>query len=546
MLPSMAEQNNERRFSSRPPSYRTAQRTKSQTELIQNHDRKEEQEPAIPRPFPEERPPKELTSFQLAQNICELLISIVLDFLLLIFEVGANIKLALELQHVGSIGAFRAIIIFTTIPSILLSLTWMSLCKQRVNQHFGYCWILLILLIGYPSPVLVYLAIWITIFKKDGSTAENAKVLGNQFRVVQACFSSNPILLINLSVLFSVLENENKLDFARFADHPVSLHTLAAFLSLLNIIRAASLFNDRKSFTITFIFIGLPFIVATTLTRTLSLSLMLAFFPQVWSIATILAMFACNMLLYRVCIRFPGRSTTVQENPYPLTQDALETDQSENSYWSQFPNHVLYSLFSIICPLAYSNDEKHSNVKMRGGCLIVFNYIMNMSIIGIALGFTIHQNVPNEIHGIRFHQPNQTVVISGTKVQIPLSGIALNLNLPDQEINLASMPDPYLNLNTEQSHIYIASAFPILMVFMSLPWMVMRAAIMELDCLVVRRKFIDGEKAGSTSDIVHENAHGFRMRIRIYSMLCCSVFATFLFTFSILGGGGMLLGQLHG
>lgn len=530
-----------RRFSSRPPSYRTAQKSRTPIDpniiIVQN----EELERAL---IAEEGLPKKNTKFETVQLIFEFITSAFLDFGLLIFEVAANITLGIALRKVEYTGAFYAIIIFTLIPSLLIAFTWIGENKKKKNQHFGYCWMLMLIFIGYPSPVFTYLAIWLTIFiSSEEETKLNSKILGNKFRVIQACFSSIPILLINLSVLFGAWENEKekKLDFAQFDHHPVSANSLAAVLSFLNVIRAASLFNDRKSFTISFFFVGLPFIVGTTLTRVLGLSFMLAFFPKLWSILTFSGMFLCNLVLFRFCRKPPPKPTS-QENLYPLTTNS--TEERAHSFWSEFPKHIFFSIFSIICPVGYSNDIESGHSKMRGGILILFNYFFNTLPLAIALGFTIYGNVPNEIHGLSLHQPDLTVTISGTKIKIPHEAMDFHLSLPDQELNLASIPSPSLHLNTEESDMMFAFAIPMLFVFLSLPWAVMRAAIMELECIVVHRKDIESESDLVRSKIIFDNVHDFRVKCRIYTLICCSMFGMLLFTFALLGGLGFFFKQL--
>ena len=61
------------------------------------------------------------------------------------------------------------------------------------------------------------------------------------------------------------------------------MHGLAFFISLLNLIRASCLFNERQSFTLLFVLVGFPFILLTVTTRVMALGIIVAFMRPEWT-----------------------------------------------------------------------------------------------------------------------------------------------------------------------------------------------------------------------------------------------------------------------
>ncbi len=91
---------------------------------------------------------------------------------------------------------------------------------------------------------------------------------------------------------------------------PVSLHGLAALLSFSNVLRAASLFNERRTFTLLFVLVsttvshvkfesihlfyllyyqvGFPFLLFTVLARIVALAVVVCFMDPWWTVVLIL------------------------------------------------------------------------------------------------------------------------------------------------------------------------------------------------------------------------------------------------------------------
>ena len=69
---------------------------------------------------------------------------------------------------------------------------------------------------------------------------------------------------------------------------PVELHGLAFLVCLVNVLRAASLFNERKTFTLLFVMVGYPFILFSVLSRVLAVGVVVSFLDPWWTVVLLL------------------------------------------------------------------------------------------------------------------------------------------------------------------------------------------------------------------------------------------------------------------
>ena len=63
------------------------------------------------------------------------------------------------------------------------------------------------------------------------------------------------------------------------------IHGFAMFVSLVNVIRAACLFNERKTFTLLFALVSWPFINLSVITRVFALAFIVHFTRLPWTLA---------------------------------------------------------------------------------------------------------------------------------------------------------------------------------------------------------------------------------------------------------------------
>ena len=71
------------------------------------------------------------------------------------------------------------------------------------------------------------------------------------------------------------------------------------------------------------------------------------------------------------------------------------------------------------------------------------------------------------------------------------AGLDLSLNLPNTKLDLGSMPKVSANLNLVDNDVYVAIVVPIMLAGLAVPFVVMRAVMMELDCFVAHKKDVD-------------------------------------------------------
>ena len=223
--------------------------------------------------------------------------------------------------------------------------------------------------------------------------------------------------------------------------------------------------------------------------------------------------------------------------------------------WNNMGNFLAMAFASIVVPSGYSNDYKMHHPRIKGGLYLILNYILNMTILGVSLGYTILHRVPNDIHGIQISNPSINVNIPSSSITVETGGMDVSINLPQNKINLASMPSMDASMNTDSSDRIHAIIFPVVLAAFCLPFTIMRAAMMELDCFVTRRKQLGDDfdeflvlesspkkkevfaqnrrKASnwtSLRDGLARNAVSKELKCRLYMAIMCSGFGMMVMT----------------
>ena len=126
------------------------------------------------------------------------------------------------------------------------------------------------------------------------------------------------------------------------------------------------------------------------------------------------------------------------------------------------------------------------------------------------------------------------------------AGLDLSLNLPNTKLDLGSMPKVSANLNLVDNDVYVAIVVPIMLAGLAVPFVVMRAVMMELDCFVAHKKDVDSSVAANSkynyspgkrrrhqrseslaiSQMVRENNADKELKARLYVTICCSMMGT--------------------
>jgi hypothetical protein len=144
-------------------------------------------------------------------------------------------------------------------------------------------------------------------------------------------------------------------------------------------------------------------------------------------------------------------------------------------------------------------------------------------------------------------------------VIVQAGGLDVSLNLPNTKLDLGTMPQFSATLNTDSTDAVHAVLVPLILAAIAVPFVVMRAIMMELDCFLARKKEVDpvigrerrfmGAKLRrnqcreslSISQMVRENNDNRELKARLYVALCCSVMGMCVFTVMLLMGGGMVI-----
>lgn len=594
-------------------------------------------------------PKDELFDTPSCSGVAEWFNCLLFDVILLLLEAGVAIWLARSLYPLELITEYRTILVVLALPSFINPFLWLKIKSSKSShgfyyQNMGTFFVFGLLFASFNSPFFVY--VWHLYLSALGSrqSAANSRKLANTFRMVQAIITSVPLLVLNLTTLVSMLKSDEGgvdiLDLRLLSAHlsEVEIHGLAFFISLLNLIRAASLFNERQTFTVLFSIIALPFLILTIYSRLMALAIILAFLEGQWVAVLFITLFFVNILLYVLCrkrskvvkrdsdlrpIRGASSgstnegSTQTSQTDDDLIQSAdncsedsghcclsscctgknsrghqspLNTSHRSGKYnvstgtyykssglggkhqknlapsgscWMDLPKVVGMSIGSIIVPVGYSSDFRLHHLRIKGGIFLIANYISHMVLIGLALGYTIQHKIPNSIQGLKISNPSIDVQIPSSKIHIGAFGVGLGLSMPNQKMNLGSMPAMNASINTEALDSALAVLVPIVLAIFCLPFAIMRASMMELDCFITHKKELDSFEenvlAGSRRDkrrtnnvagnslmeTVLRNSESPNLKCRMYLSLCCGLCGVFIFTMFAMIAGALAFLAMH-
>lgn len=564
--------------------------------------------------------PAEIFEKPRCRGVVEWVNSLLFDVILLVVEAAINLWLANTLIQEGLVLEYRAIIVMLIMPSVVNPLVWLGL---KSHYKISGTLIFVLLVVGFPSPLFLYLwHLYLSLFSSFRE-AETAKLLSNTFRMVHAIVCSLPLMIINLSTLYHQLQADGfesyAMDLNELKAHlsDVPMHGWAFAFSFINFVRGACLYNERQTMTMMFGLVALPFTILTTLCRVHVLALIIAFVEPEWTTILLVGLFIANLVMIWSCrkgtklikgqvtglrgtgdqqqIIHPVRSTnfanddlnmtcsnpgsqkcltscccntqwtrstsgfpTVKSGKYVLTKDSSE------SCWSGFGQLICLSVPAMIIPSGYTNDYKSYHPRIKGGLYIVLNYLVNMSIMGVTLGYVILHRIPNDIHGITISNPSIGVVVPNSKILIN-AGVQIGIDMPKSTINLGEMPSMDLSANLKDIDQIIAIIAPIMFAVACLPFVIMRAAMMELDCFITRRKqlgenfddliVLEGFKHRprvnnrrlyynqSLAEILASNSESKELKCRLYLSLICSGFGMFVMTGCFMGLGAFIAMQ---
>ena len=71
---------------------------------------------------------------------------------------------------------------------------------------------------------------------------------------------------------------------------------------------------------------------------------------------------------------------------------------------------------------------------LKGGLYLILNYLVNMTIMGVSLGYTILHRVPNDFHGLHLKNPSINVDIPDVGIGIGLGGNVIKIKMPKNQV----------------------------------------------------------------------------------------------------------------
>ena len=178
------------------------------------------------------------------------------------------------------------------------------------------------------------------------------------------------------------------------------------------------------------------------------------------------------------------------------------------------------------CLINIFNFRQLSQTHVRGGILILLNYILVMVGLGVGLATAIIYYVPNIYQGITMSAIGLKVKIPEISVAVELSeGMDIKLKVPSSELDLANASNMLADLETDDNWDLILSlALPATLVVLSLPLTVTRLALLGLDCLLIR--------SSRSAQTVRQARSGLACRLSL--SLCCGVLSALVTSVTLL------------
>ena len=177
-------------------------------------------------------------------------------------------------------------------------------------------------------------------------------------------------------------------------------------------------FNERKTSTLVSILVSIPFTFITVLVRLSALSVIIAFMPQKYTLFLLLGIFSSLLVLNMIFTDY--KDMCPRQNPHGDVGTMLDccVDKKCSHLFGYLPRLMLKAVADILVPLGYNNDTQLGHNPSRGSWLILTNYMIMMTGLGLGLWYSILHHVPNTYHGLNMAK-------NGLKVEIPDTNLIL-------------------------------------------------------------------------------------------------------------------------
>jgi len=432
----------------------------------------------------------QLTRLQCAREILRCLLSVGL----LVGEAAAWLSLLGQLGGEGS----TYTLLFLLTPTLLSPLLWLA-TSLGGRSCATTCSTLLLLLFSLPSPLLLHLANLYEVGRRRQPPRPLTRILA-QAMLCHALTGSLPLFLTGLNILKQEIVTAEDTIAVDLLQNFLASHTLfipALILSFLLMVLGIHRFNEMRSSSLVAVLVSLPLTMCTLAARLTALTFILAFQPIRYSLLLLLLLTVGNLAV-GLCCRVgssPGaRRVEEEEGGVPAAVDCLGMRGS--ALLSQLPGQGIRAAASILHPLGYTGDPGLGQVRVRGGALLLANYLVVMAGLGAGLALSLLHRVPNTYQGLEMASIGVQLEVPETEVLVKsMSGMDIKVKMPITRMDLGGMEsmqatvsmDPWLDKA-------IAIAAPLILVLITLPATIVRAALLGLDCVVLRRDVAEDER----------------------------------------------------
>merc|ERR1719410_488114 len=148
-------------------------------------------------------------------------------------------------------------------------------------------------------------------------------------------------------------------------------------------------YNERRTSSIVSVLVTIPFTLSTVVIRSLSIAIIISFYPVNWSIIMFSSLITGLLVTNAMC------ETANKTTAHTSDDNDHNCCKGLGRLLCKLPGKIIRAVVSIISPIGYNNDRQVDQASVHGGSLILLNYVLVMAAITAGLSTTVLYYIPN-------------------------------------------------------------------------------------------------------------------------------------------------------
>jgi len=337
------------------------------------------------------------------------------------------------------------------LPVILLPSLYTLFSLTRKRLYMGTATLLLL----PPSPLGIITVLVYRSFRGDNTYRWSIK--SRMAGLLQSCLMSFPLIVLSFSDFVETVFRAPTIDTENITSCLVErrLELYAVVVSLINLIIAATRFNERLTGAPVKYLVGIPFLISNILFRIVGFGLLFSLFDVEWKlmcVGILVCIGVLSVLLATPCTRCSMRSMRAAS----------------------------LSLPGVLMPLGYTGDKTlgHSST---GWKLIFINVVGSLTIFSIVIHTVITEFLPQSL--TVYPRLDMVRPLAAMELIFKIQGRELSLEMPEFEVQLQSDEPAKLMVTLSKHELRLLSVIvPGLLVLTILPFTVLRILLIGWKC----------------------------------------------------------------